>query len=81
MPIESAKPRAAETRYNRELMRQLLCILWIGWMVLAAAGCQGWDIGTHWLGDGNSDPDSDVAVSDRGVGRDVARSVIRGTER
>ena len=62
-------------------MRDVMCILWIGLAVLCMAGCEGWDVGTHWLGDGNSDPGSDTAVSDRGVGRDVARSVVTGPER
>jgi len=62
-------------------MRSLLCITWLGLALTASVGCQGWDVGAHWLGDGNTDPDSDTAASDQGVGRDVARSVVGGTQR
>jgi len=61
-------------------MRRLLCITWLGMALAASIGCQGWDMGAHWLGDGNSDPDSQTAMSDRGVGRDVARSVVGGAK-
>jgi hypothetical protein len=62
-------------------MRRLFCIVWLGLVLTASAGCQGWDIGAHWIGDGNTDPDSQTALSDGGVGRDVARSVVGGSDR
>ncbi len=62
-------------------MRYFFCIMWIGVMVLSLGGCQGWEVGPRWLGDGGSDPDDRAALSDSGVGRGVSQSVIQGTKR
>lgn len=40
-------------------------------------GCRGWDMGGHWLGDGNSDADEARLSSDTPAGRDAAQRLER----
>jgi len=41
-------------------------------------GCQGWDLGGHWLGDGNADPSDESGInSDSGLGQDAAQRIDR----
>lgn len=57
------------------MRRRLAWLCLAGAMLLALGGCQGWEVGTRWLGDGGGDPDQRQALSDRGFGKAITRSV------
>lgn len=55
--------------------RAVILVLLGGLWLSVSAGCEGWDVGTHWIGDGNREPDpgDGRALSDTGAGQDAAK--------